>query len=116
MVVYSRLLRLTDRGSLYTTAFSSSSLISIITLTSGFESARRPCNARCCPSSSGSHLKDIASMSRTVSGPWQLRTKHDERISRKRDLRSFALGSERGCTGRTKQSDPRDGPVLNGAR
>lgn len=86
-VIYSRLFRLTGRGSQYTTASSFSSFISMTSPTSGFGTAWRPCNARSCPSISRSHPRKILARSRTVLGARRLRTKHAERIPRIRILR-----------------------------
>lgn len=60
---FSRLFRLIGRGSLYTTATSSSSFISRNSPTSGIGTAWRPYNARSCPSNSWSHPNEVLATS-----------------------------------------------------
>lgn len=79
---YSRVLRLTDWGSLCTSASSFSFFISVTSPTSGLGTAWSPRNALSCPSGPQSNRRDISARSKNVLGAQQLRIKHVERISR----------------------------------
>lgn len=104
--IYSRLDRLTDGGSLCTTASLFSTIISIISSTFRFGNARRSCNARSCSSNSRTYPRDHLARSRTVPRALRLKTKHADRFSLIKDSTVSASYSGRECTRCTERSVP----------